>query len=293
MMNKKTLFSGFWSVEIVLFVYFLITFILLVVYHTQLPDVFSHTAIKVLWLVAYLLIIYWQNRNRQVEIYYVLRLLAPLLLLPYLYKETDYFNNLFFRENLDLFFSQIEYVLFHAQPSLIFSEKFHACWFSELMYFGYFSYYLLIVSVPLYAYFKLGKEAAGRMIFIIMNSFLIYYLVFILFPVAGPQFYFSDQMSTLPEGYVFGPAMKFIQQNGEGQTGAFPSSHVSICLILLYLCFTKIRKLLLYVLIISVLLILSTVYLKAHYVIDIFGAFLTVPFIYWISSRLYNKLRFP
>jgi membrane-associated phospholipid phosphatase len=290
MMNKKTLFSGFWPVEIVLFTYFLITFILLAVYHTQLPEVFSQTATKGIWLAVYLLIIYWQNRNRQVKFYYVLRLFAPLLLLPYLYKETDYFNNLFFKENLDSFFVQAEYALFHSQPSLVFAEKFHVRWFSELMYFGYFSYYLLILFIPLYAYFKKGKDTTERMIFIVINSFLIYYLIFILLPVAGPQFYFSDQMSSLPDGYIFGPLMKFIQQNGEGQTGAFPSSHVSICLILLYLCFTEIRKLLPFVLTISVLLILSTVYLRAHYVIDVIGAFLTTPVVYYISSELYKKI---
>ena len=289
-MGKGSLLATFWPVEIVLFVYFLVTYILLAVFHERLPDVLWQAVTRGVLLAAYIFIIYWQNRNSQVKSLYALRLFAPLLLLPFLYKETDYFNNLFFPENLDLFFAQAEEVLFHTQPSLVFSEKFDAQWFSELMYFGYFSYYLLILFIPLYVYFKKGKGITERVIFIVINSFLIYYLIFILLPVAGPQFYFSDQMSTLPEGYIFGPVMKFIQQNGEGQTGAFPSSHVSICLILLYFCFTKIRKLLPFVLTISVLLILSTIYLRAHYVIDVIAAFLTTPIVYAISSGTYKKL---
>jgi len=242
------------------------------------------------FLAVYFLIIYWQNKNREVKSYYVLRLFIPLLLLPFLYKETDYLNNLFFTENLDPFFARMEHALFHTQPSLLFSEKFHVRWFSELMYFGYFSYYLLIVFIPLNIYFKKGGSLAERAVFIIINSFLIYYLMFILFPVAGPQFYYSGSAYTLPEGYFFGPLMKFIQQNGEGQTGAFPSSHVSICLILLYLCITQTGKFWPMVFTVSVLLILSTVYLKAHYVIDVLGAFLTTPVVYFISSTLFNKM---
>ncbi len=289
-MSKKTLFLNLWPVEIVLFVYFLVTFILMFTYRTQLPDILSHATTRGLLLAAYLLIIYWQNRNRQVNTYYVLRLFFPMLLLPFLYKETDYLNNLFFSENLDPFFAGTEYALFHTQPSLLFSEKFHARWFSELMYFGYFSYYLLIVFIPLIIYLKKGARSAERVIFIIINSFLIYYLVFILIPVAGPQFYFTDLMNTLPEGYIFGPIMKLIQMNGEGQTGAFPSSHVSICLILLCLSFTEMKRFLPVVLTVSVLLILSTVYLKAHYVIDVLGAFLTTPLVYVLSSGLYNRI---
>ena len=289
-MSKRSLSAIFWPIEIVLIIYFLITYILLAVYHVQLPDVLAHAVKRGILLAAYIFIIYLQSRYRQVNTFYGLRLFAPLILLPFLYKETDYFNNLFFTENLDPFFAQAEEALFHTQPSLMFSEKFHLRVFSELMYFGYFSYYLLIVSVPLYAYLKLGKDIAERMIFIIISSFLIYYFVFILFPVAGPQFYFPGSADALPKGYFFGPLMKYIQMNGEGQTGAFPSSHVSICLILLYFCFNDIRKSLPFVLIISVLLILSTVYLKAHYVIDVLAAFIITPIVYIISEGLYNKM---
>ncbi|NOX85520.1 MAG: phosphatase PAP2 family protein [Chlorobi bacterium] len=289
-MRKKTLYLKLWPVEIALFVYFLVTFVLMAAYSTQLPDVFSHLTKRVLLLAAYFLVIYWQNRNRQVKTYYVLRLFVPLLLLPFLYKETDYLNNLFFQENLDPFFARMEFALFHTQPSLVFSEKLNVRWFSELMYFGYFSYYLLIVFIPLNIYLKRGNSAAERAIFIIINSFLIYYLIFILNPVAGPQFYYPGSADALPEGYFFGPLMKYIQQNGEGQTGAFPSSHVSICLILLYLCLTQTRKFWPLVLTVSILLILSTVYLKAHYVIDVLGAFLTTPVVYFISSTLFNRM---
>ena len=124
-MSKKFLFLRFWPVEIVLFTYFLVTFILLIFYQSQLPGVQFHITIRGLLLTMLFLLIYLENKNQKGKTYYVIRLFAPLLLLPFLYKETDYFNNLFFTENLDPFFADLEYALFNSQPSLIFSEKFN------------------------------------------------------------------------------------------------------------------------------------------------------------------------
>ena len=96
------------------------------------------------------------------------------------------------------------------------------------MYFGYFSYYLLRAGILLYFYFKKETKTAEQLVFVLINSFLIYYILFIILPVAGPQFYFTDWV-TIPGGYLFGSIMKTIQANGEAPTAAFPSSPVSIC----------------------------------------------------------------
>ncbi len=291
LMNKKHPYIKLWPVEIILIPYLVLTGILIIVYHRQLNDEWAHLGIRGVIILAFLLLAYLNNKNRQNRLFYFFRLFFPLLLLAYLYKETDYLNNLFFKENFDAIFSRVEQTIFNTQPSLVFSKIFPENWFAELMYFGYFSYYLLILFIPLYAWYRKRPSLAEEIIFIIMTSFVFYYLVFIIIPVAGPQFYFREYTSQIPQGYVFGPLMKFITLHGEGQTGAFPSSHVSICLILLFLCFKYLKELLRFILPVSILLIFSTVYIMAHYVIDIIGAFILSPFVYLISKRLYDKLR--
>jgi membrane-associated phospholipid phosphatase len=126
--------------------------------------------------------------------------------------------------------------------------------------------------------------------FIICTSFFIYYVVFILFPVAGPQYYFSPPVNKNPEAYLFSKIMHLINCLGERPTGAFPSSHVGLISIVLFLSFKYIPNLLKWYIPIAIFLFMSTVYIKAHYLVDVFAGFISAPIIYWISSKLYQLL---
>jgi membrane-associated phospholipid phosphatase len=227
--------------------------------------------------------------TKQTEIIQLCRNFFPFVLLGYFYSETDIFNNLFSPIYFDRLFSNIEEHLFGFQPSLVFAQRISSRFYTELMYFGYFSYYLICFTVPLMIYLK-NKEQGERTIFIIINSFMLYYLIFTLLPVAGPQYYFSELHLVPLNGYIFEPLTKFIQHFGERPTGAFPSSHVSICLMLLYLSYQYFRKLLFFIAPISILLILSTVYIRAHYAIDVIAALAFSPIVFTISSMLYRVL---
>ena len=91
--------------------------------------------------------------------------------------------------NLDHVFAGYEQQLFHMQPALLFSQKISNPVFSELMHLGYASYYPLIALVTLYYFFYRYQEFT-RATFIILASFFIYYVIFVLLPVTGPQYYY-------------------------------------------------------------------------------------------------------
>lgn len=107
--------------------------------------------------------------------------------LAYWYPDTFEFNRLF--PNLDNFFASAEQFLFRCQPSVEFSEHFPSMWFSEPFNMGYFAYYPMIGIVTIY-YFLFRFEWFEKVSFVLVTSFFIYYLIYILVPVAGPQFYF-------------------------------------------------------------------------------------------------------
>lgn len=220
------------------------------------------------------------ERFKGIQIFY------PLLFLGFLYKETDALNNIIFLQNLDPWFIWLEELIFRFQPSIDFSIYLPSPLFAESMYFGYFAYYLLLIFVPIILYVKRGYDVANRSVFIIIQSFLIYYLFFVLVPVVGPQFYMRD-LAELPRGYLFGDVIRHIQASGEAPTAAFPSSHVAMCLIIIYMVYKEMDTLWIYLLPISILLIFSTVYIRAHYAVDIFAAFITAPLVYQLSSKIY------
>jgi membrane-associated phospholipid phosphatase len=211
----------------------------------------------------------------------------PLILFGFFYSETDSLNNLLFPD-FDPFIATVEEYLFGGQPSLQFSVSFPQPWLAELMHFAYFSYYLIVLGVCLYIW-RFNNRFFPKTVFVVSVSFYIYYLIFIAFPVAGPQFYFLPPDNSIPEGCLFGKLMHVIHQLGERPTAAFPSSHVGVALILCYLSARYARPLFKFVLLLFVLLCFSTVYLKAHYLIDVIAGFLSAPVLLVLSLWLNKK----
>lgn len=213
----------------------------------------------------------------------------PLVLIIYLYPETDLFNNILF-EDQDLFFYRAEEQLFGFQPSLIFHDRFPQLWINEMMSFGYFSYYLIIFLSCLILYLK-DTDQFYRITFIVISSFYIYYLIFIILPVAGPQYFIPPPDNEVPQAYFFSRLIKLVQECGERPTGAFPSSHVGVIVIILWYTYIYLKKWFVIFFPVSIVLILSTVYLKAHYLIDVLAAFVTLPLFILAGNRLFRILK--
>lgn len=216
--------------------------------------------------------------------------------------------------NLDHVFAGWEQSLFGCQPSLLFSQKVPYGWFSELMCLGYVSYFPLMAITCLYYFFKRYHELR-MMVFIMLASFFAYYVIFVLLPVTGPQFYYlavgtdkiaagifpniSDWFLTHSERMAapgwsdgfFYHLLDLTHDAGERPTAAFPSSHVGITTVVMLLALrTRSRGLIFTILPFYILMCLSTVYIYAHYAIDAIAGFLTGCLFYGIFSYLYIRI---
>ena len=79
------------------------------------------------------------------------------------------------------------------------------------------------------------------------------------------------------------------QQVGERPTAAFPSSHVGITTLIMILIIKNRRYLLLTFLFpVYLALVTSTVYIQAHYVIDVIAGFTTAFVFYFLGILVYN-----
>lgn len=273
-------------VDITTIIYLLITTVLMLAFSTGLTGIGFHLLIRLLIII---LIVALVQYNGQKKIIQFSRNMYPMLLLMFFYPETDFLNNIFFN-NLDPWFAGAEQKLWGCQPSLLFSQLLSWRWFAELMHIAYFSYYILIFLLMLWVYYN-NRKAFDYANNIVYTSFYLLYILFILIPVAGPQFYFTGDEGKVPQGYLFGSIMKIIHHLGEGPTAAFPSSHVGIMIIMWWLCYRFAKPLLPYFIVIGIALIISTVYLKAHYLIDVVAGALIAPVLYKMCSYLYAKLK--
>ena len=213
----------------------------------------------------------------------------PLFLLSFFYAETGYMKNIILSENLDAYFSGIDQAIWGFQPSLQFSKAMSQDWFNELMNISYFSYYAITVVICIALYTR-NKQLSFKPIFIVVFSFYMYYMTYDILPVTGPQYYFDTMAKEPTPPYFFGKIMRYLLLEYEKPTGAFPSSHVGLALILSCIAF-KDHKTMFYVSLPFVIgICFATVYLKAHYAIDVLGALITVPIFIVISGFVYDKL---
>jgi membrane-associated phospholipid phosphatase len=183
-------------------------------------------------------------------------------------------SQLFFHgRSLDAQFAWLEQFLFRSQPALIMSRGLGAGpWFNELIFFAYFSFYAMITLGPWFLYVRERYEEARRMLFIITLSFFVLYVWYAFFPVQGPKYFFPElrrMWYSNFDGYFFTHLMKAFFGSVNLAGAAVPSSHVAVALVALMLNWRDNRALFWVFLPLTVLLAFSTIYLYAHYVVDV------------------------
>jgi len=276
------------TTDVITVAYMLVTALFIVVFGGASGVFFNPLMIRLFIMLFVMAVIYLHCHWDKKWINFI-HLFYPILLLSYFYGETALLNNLIFSDKLDPIIFKWEQILFGFQPSLEFSIRFPQLWFSELLYMGYFSYYLLTFGVSL-IFFIIKPAMAENVIFLIISSLFIYYMIFIIFPVVGPQYYFSPPFSEVADSGFFSRIVKLIQYYGEHPTGAFPSSHVGIVVVLLTVSYNNLRWLFWVIVPLFLLILLATVYIKAHYAIDIFAGLLSAPIVYYLSGELHGLI---
>lgn len=237
-----------------------------------------------------------------------LRIMVQMVFLSWWYPDTYELNRTL--PNLDHLFASCEQRFFGCQPALLFAKTLPWGWFSELMCLGYVSYFPLMLIVYLYYFFRRYNEFLMAA-FVILASFFTYYVIFVVLPVTGPQFYYlavgtediavgvfpdiSDWFLTHSErmaapGWSDGFCYQLLDMThdaGERPTAAFPSSHVGVTTVIMLLALrTKSWGLIFTVLPFYVLMCFSTVYLYAHYAIDALAGLLTGVLFYFVYKAI-------
>lgn len=240
------------------------------------------------------------------------RIVGQLSMLGWWYTDTYALNTLF--PNLDHHFARAEQALFGCQPALHFAHRMPGIVFSELMDMAYASYFPIIATVTLFYFFGRYKEFE-RAGFVILASFFVFYAIYDLVPVTGPMYYYHavglDQIERgiFPSvgdyfrthldmmespGYkdgLFYHLVTAAHDSGERPTAAFPSSHVGISVVCMLLAWRTGSSRLFFILLpFASLICLATVYIRAHYVIDVFAGLAAGVAFYafwsWAATRL-------
>jgi membrane-associated phospholipid phosphatase len=182
---------------------------------------------------------------------------------------------------LGLFGTQVSVTWHQGLPSAALSFILHLC---------YGAYYWMVALVALWLWFSGKRDAFRRAGFIAGFALYTCYLIFAVFPVAGPHYFFAQPTGAFvdnwPARYVY-----FMLGNGSSMGTAFPSSHIVASWCAVYAAWRDARALALVLAPVAFCLALGTVYGQFHYAVDALAGAVLAVLLMAAADPLRSRLR--
>lgn len=156
---------------------------------------------------------------------------------------------------------------FDTSPAQSLAGRWSAPLLSELLHAAYVSYYAIIYVPPVVLYLCGRRETFYRTVCGLMTVFAFCYLIFVMFPVAGPRYVWPP-----PPAVFDGPVRRFVLHvlaAGSAKGTAFPSSHVAVATVQSILAFRWSARVGVALSVLTTGLALGAVYGGFHYGVDV------------------------
>lgn len=250
-----------------------------------------------LFLVAYRSVLKKIRTDYKPHIALILRDWLPFLLVTFIYENLHDLSKHYYGVDLAGVFMKWDIAIFGVEPTL-WAQNLYSPLFTDYMAFAYALYFFF----PLVIMFFLSQEERHfefrEMALAVTFTFIMGFIGYVLWPTSPPRYFITDSY-TMP-AILHGPLLyDRLQAAWDGLSvipcGAFPSLHVGISTVALLYArkfshFSRLYKTLWYLYIpLVVSLWFSTVYLRHHWVIDIFAGW-TVAIAGYIMSEYALKI---
>jgi len=197
----------------------------------------------------------------------------PVLIIPVLFNSMGDLIPWIWPHYFDDLLIAIDFSLFGGNHPTVLLERFIHPWLTTIMQFAYISYYPM--ALVLWAVLFMSKRPAAfdEAVFGLTLCFYLSYVGYLLVPAIGPRFTLTAlQTRDLAAGPLVVAIQEALNTLENTKTDAFPSGHTAAALMMLYYAWKNREQVLTTVLVPAVAgLIVSTVYLRYHYVIDVFA----------------------
>lgn len=174
---------------------------------------------------------------------------------------------------------------FGMQPARDWWRGYGSPFWSTLLHGVYFFYYLILAVPALVFLLRSDWPAFRRLTRNVVCTFCVCFLVFVLYPVAGPYYVFAHPaglfVDNLPAQLVYAALA-----SGSSFGAAFPSSHVAATTAAELATFQGNRRLGWVLLVPVILMPIATVYTQMHYAWDAIAGVAVGIVVPWVAGRL-------
>ena len=232
-----------------------------------------------LWRIAIVAILiplipYLSKRSHKSRFYSVMRNAIPFVTALAIY--TNLHDTIHFVNPNDVadWFLKADVWMFGVEPTL-WAQKFYKPWLTELFSLFYALYLPLIILLPVILYIQKKDLEARETLVTIVLCFYWGYVLYIMFPTMPPRLWIADQYTHhLEGGLLLSTQRGMVSITPSSSRAAFPSLHAAITLLSLIYSWRFARKLFWFLLPFAIGLHLATIYLRHHYVVDLFAGWI-------------------
>lgn len=265
--------------------YLAITGALILIFYKKVRFWYIHLIVRVFVITGIFLITSTQEPLSL--LLQVIRDWYPMATLSLFYLEMRNLAQMIFSCYFDEKVIHWEKKFFKGMPSLGLSSIFPSILLSEFLHFCYLALYAIAYFFPVQLYLENKIDAFREIVFaetLIINLGLLWYP---FFPCVGPRYLFGKIKGKLSRGFFF-QLTHLILSRGSSKGTAFPSSHVSLSMIILLCGFYYDSTTALILLPICIGLTLSTVYCRFHYAVDALAGLILAVVVFFILHLIPN-----
>lgn len=223
--------------------------------------------------------------------------LVPSIL--FIYTQASSINHSIHQRDYDDILIAADRFIFHTDPTQWIYQFAHP-FVTEILQIAYSSYYLFFVALFFELYRRTNKTDFIFGSMMVVYGFYLSYIGYLLFPAVGPRFTLHNFFSTDVElpGIFLTDFLRIIVNSGGGvpagvpnpiefvHRDAFPSGHTQLTLVALYIAFSSKTKIRWWLFVGGSLLIISTIYMRYHYVIDVIAGVGFFFFTIWSGKKI-------
>lgn len=218
----------------------------------------------------------------------------PMAFVPILYESLGPLITAARSEGRDEMLIAADRALFGTDPT-VWLERFVHPVLTDFFYIAYISYYFIAIALGVVFWMR-DRAAARRFIFTLTLAYVLSYASYFAVPALGPRVALASHHSVpLHTTAVSRAISATLDELEHTKFDVFPSGHTMIAVIVLIVAYQRARDAFWWLLPVAICLVISTVYCRFHYVVDLIAgillAIITVPLGDWIYDRLTKRQR--
>jgi membrane-associated phospholipid phosphatase len=172
----------------------------------------------------------------------------------------------------------------------IWAERFVTPFRNDLFAVAYTTYYFLALTLGALL-FALQRADARRFFFTVVLAYHVSYSGYFAIPGLGPRFTLAEKQTvSVHDSPVSRAIDDTLNKMEQTKYDVFPSGHTMIAVVTLIVAFRRLRPAFWFLLPVATGLVISTIYCRYHYAIDVIAGIILAALVVPLGDRLYDRL---